>query len=363
MTTPPPAPSRTPRAPDTQDGRLLHRLEAVSRDTRSGFADHIRDWRFPEGAFLRDGFAPKDGCVWDFTIVRHRAHYHLLHIDGRPGASCYAPGNLTTFGHSSTPDFVTWTTHQAALACTPGAWDESHVWAPYVFRDERLGRWVMLYTGLNRFDCQQIGVAYSDDLLGWTKEPANPVFRPAYVDWLQYSLSTGSACRDPHVRVEDDDYVLYTTIAARDGRVGVAGCVSRDLVTWERPWPVYLTALGTSVPRQVESAAVHRDREGDRYLLFYTQNAGTHVVAGDNSRDFMGRAPKMIWETVAAVEVVGRLPGRWLVAGYRQRRSAGAYRLFLGSLDLAALAVREIRDPEALAPFLAAAEDESAAAG
>ena len=343
-----PSPSRDP---------LLHRLEAVAPDTQSGFADHIREWRFPQGDFLRDGFTPQHGCVWDFTIVRHDGLYHLIHIDGRLGASCYAPGNLISFGHSSTPDFVTWTTHQAALASTPGTWDESHVWAPYVFKDRRLGRWVMLYTGLNRFDCQQIGVAYSSDLLTWTKEAANPVFRPAYVDWLQYALSTGSACRDPHVRVEGAEYVLYTTIAARDGRVGVAGCVSHDLVTWDRPWPVYLTTFGTSVPRQVESPAVHRDREQDRYLLFYTQNTGTHVVVGDNSRDFMGREPKMIWETVAAVEVVARLPGRWLVAGYRQRSYDGAYRLFLGSLDLDALVVREIHDSAALMPFLEAAQE------
>jgi hypothetical protein len=341
-------------------GPLLHRLEAVQPDTPSGFAGHIRDWRFPQGDFLRDGFTPKDGCVWDFTIVRHGGRYHLIHIDGRLGASCYAPGNLVTFGHSSTADFATWTTHQSALATTPGTWDESHVWAPYVFWDARLERWVMLYTGLNRFDCQQIGVAYSVDLFTWTKEAANPVFRPAYVDWLQYSLASGSACRDPHVRVEGDEYVLYTTIAARDGRVGVAGSVSKDLVDWEQPWPVYLIALGTSVPRQVESAAVHRDGERDRYLLFYTQNTGTHVVVGNTSRDFMGGEPKLVWETVAAVEVVGRLPGRWLVAGYRQRSYAGRYRLFLGSLDLDTLIVEEVRDAQALAAFLDAAEEAEA---
>ena len=94
--------------------------------------------------------------------------------------------------------------------------------------------------------------------------------------------------------------MLYTSVTAQDGRVGVAGSVSKDLVSWERPWPVYLTSFGSSVPRQVESSAVHR--HGDRFLLFYTQNTGTHVVAGDNSRDFMGGKPKMVWETVAAVD-------------------------------------------------------------
>jgi hypothetical protein len=316
-------------------------------------ADHIRPWRFPEGDFLRDGFTPTDGCVWDFTIVRHEGVYHLIHIDGRMGASCYAPGNLITFGHSSTSDFQQWTTHQSALASTPGTWDESHVWAPYVFHDAPHGRWVMLYTGLNRFHCQQIGVAYSTDLLSWVKEPANPVFRPTYVDWVNYSLSGGSACRDPHVYVEGDEYILYTSIAAKDGQVGIAGSTSKDLVTWTAPWPVYLTKFGTSVPRQVESSAVHQD--GDRYLLIYTQNTGTHVVVGDNPRDFMGRESKMIWETIAAVEVVAQLPGRWLVAGYRQRSYEGAYRLFLGSLDLDSLAVQEIHDVGALLPFLSAA--------
>ncbi len=343
-------------APGSSPGfQPLHRLETITPDLQSGFADHIRPWRFPQGQFLRDGFTPTDGCVWDFTIVHDEARYHLIHIDGRPNASCFAPGNLVTFGHSSTADFVTWTTHQTALSSTPGTWDESHVWAPYIFRDETNHRWVMLYAGLNRFECQQIGVAYSVDLLSWVKETANPVFRPQYVDWMQYSLSSGSACRDPHVRVEGGEYVLYTTIAARDGRVGVAGSVSKDLVNWGEPWPVYLTASGTSVPRQVESSAVHSD--GNRYLLFYTQNTGTHVVVGDNPRDFVGRKPKMIWDTIAAVEVVARLPGRWLVAGYRQREYAGAFRLFLGSLDLEELVVSEIHDSEALELFLRSAQD------
>jgi hypothetical protein len=332
---------------------VLHRLEAIGRGTVSGMADHIHAWRFPAGDFLRDGFAPTDGCVWDFTIVRHEGLFHLIHIDGRMGASCYAPGNQISFGHSSTPDLVHWTTHQPALCGTPGTWDDGHVWAPYVFEDTANRRWVMLYTGLNRFDAQQIGVAYSTDLLAWVKEPANPVFRPAHVDWLQYSLSGGSACRDPHVYRDGDEYVLYTTIRAKDGRVGIAGSTSRDLVDWSTPWPVFLTELGTSVPRHVESSAVHRDGDGGRYLLFYTQNAGTHVVVGDNARDFTGRPSKLIWETVAAVEVVARRPGAWLVAGYSQRDYAGAFRLFFGVLDLEDLSVREVRDAVGITPFLA----------
>ena len=128
----------------------------VTPESTGGFADHIRRHRFPQGNFLQAGFTPVAGCVWDFTIVKHEGWYHLIHIDGRLGASCFTAGNLISFGHSSTPDFQSWTTHQAALVVTPGTWDEAHVWAPYVFWDARQGRWVMLYTGLNRFDCQQM---------------------------------------------------------------------------------------------------------------------------------------------------------------------------------------------------------------
>jgi hypothetical protein len=266
------------------------------------------------------------------------------------GASCYVPGNQISFGHSTTPDLVHWTTHQTALYGTPGTWDDSHIWAPYVFRDQPNQRWVMVYTGLNRFDTQQIGVAYSTDLLTWLKESSNPVFRPAHSDWIQYSLSGGAACRDPHVYLDGEDAILYTTIRAKDGRVGVAGATSRDLIDWSTPWPVFLTEFGTSVPRHVESSAVHRD--GDRFLLMYTLNTGSHIVIGNNPRDFMGGQPKMIWETVAAVEVVARLPGRWLLAGYRQRGYPGAYRLFFGVLDLDRLTVEEVRHEDAVAPFV-----------
>lgn len=184
---------------------LRHRIEDITPDDTSGIAQHLRPFRFPQGDFIRDGFAPTDGCVWDFSVVHHKERFHLIHIDGRMGASCYAPGNLIYFGHSSTPDFDHWTTHDPAIHSTPGTWDSGHVWAPYVFHDKKLDCWVMLYTGLNRYDCQQIGVAYSDDLLTWVKEPANPVFRPTYVDWITYSLDTGSNCRDPHILVDGDE--------------------------------------------------------------------------------------------------------------------------------------------------------------
>jgi hypothetical protein len=168
---------------------MLHRIQEVQPDTVSGFATHINKWRFPTGSFVRDGFVPTDSCVVDFTIVWDQGLYHLIHIEGRMGASCYVPGNQISFGHSTTPDLVHWTTHQTALYGTPGTWDDSHIWAPYVYKDEPNNRWVMLYTGLNRFDAQQIGVAYSTDLLTWVKEPSNPVFRPAHSDWIQYSPS------------------------------------------------------------------------------------------------------------------------------------------------------------------------------
>lgn len=208
----------------------------------------------------------------------------------------------------------------------------------------------MLYTGLNRFDCQQIGVAYSDDLLSWVKKPANPVFRPTYVDWIKYTLNTGSNCRDPHILTDGDEYVLYTSIACEDGRVGIAGASSKDLVDWNAPWPVYLTDLADSVPRQVESSAVHFDR--DRWLLFYTHGEGTHVVVGDNPRDFSGGTPTMIWRTIAAVEVVVKREKRWLVSGYRLADHRGSFRFFLGILDLESLDVSEVTDSEELLAFL-----------
>lgn len=144
--------------------------------------------------------------------------------------------------------------------------------------------------------------------------------------------------------------MLYTSIACEDGRVGIAGASSTNLVDWSEPWPVYLTDPADSVPRQVESSAVHRDR--DRWLLFYTHGEGTHIVVGDNPRDFSGGEPTMIWRTIAAVEVVVKHETEWLVGGCRLADHRGSFKFFLGVLDLDSLTVAEVTEKTELSRFL-----------
>ena len=44
----------------------------------------------------------------------------------------------------------------------PNTWESAHVFAPYVFRYRK--KYAMIYTGLNDYGAQALGLAFSNDL-------------------------------------------------------------------------------------------------------------------------------------------------------------------------------------------------------
>ena len=63
---------------------------------------------------------------------------------------------------------------------TTGTWDSVDITNPDVFWDAPNNRWVMNYSGWNGTSWRT-GLAYSTDLVTWTKEASNPVWGPE--DW------------------------------------------------------------------------------------------------------------------------------------------------------------------------------------
>ena len=63
------------------------------------------------------------------------------------------------------------------LTPTPRAWDGYSVTTPRIF--ERDGRYAMIYAGsdLDMDTPKGFGIAYSDDLIHWSKDKSNPIFR------------------------------------------------------------------------------------------------------------------------------------------------------------------------------------------
>ena len=102
----------------------------------------------------------------------------------------------------------------------------------------------MLYTGVSRADhglVQRIGLAASDDLVHWSKDPANPVLEadPRWYELLGQGRYPHQAWRDPWLFRDGRDGLVHVLLTARSRRgapdgAGVLGhAYSKDLVNWE----------------------------------------------------------------------------------------------------------------------------------
>lgn len=109
---------------------------------------------------------------------------------------------------------------------TSGAWDDDTIAGQQVFRDTRLERWVMVYSGLDAPIASggiiKVGLAYSYDLLTWTKEAANPVFTASVGDVMTATANI--------VQVSGSSYRLYHQVYPASNFFTLA--TSTDMLTW-----------------------------------------------------------------------------------------------------------------------------------
>lgn len=187
-----------------------------------------------------------DRWVWDFWHVRDRDVHHLFFLA--------APRSLgdpdlrhwhVTVGHATSTDLHAWTIHDDALGPgEAGAFDDLTTWTGSVVRDG--GGWVMAYTGTSRADdgkVQRIGIARSDDLFTWTRQPDGVLAAdPAHYEQLDPDVWFDEAWRDPWLFRHEGRWHCFLTArvatgAARDRGV-VGHVVSDDLRSWEVLPPV-----------------------------------------------------------------------------------------------------------------------------
>jgi hypothetical protein len=104
-----------------------------------------------------------------------------------------------------------------------GDWDSEGLYGECVFYDVRLGKFVMAYTatdGVEAGPYHQTGLAYSDDLLAWTKEATNPVFDSGAPGHVAPTI----------VQLADESYVMYYQLWPGTSEVYCA--TSDDLLAW-----------------------------------------------------------------------------------------------------------------------------------
>ncbi|MGG4032949.1 hypothetical protein ABEV74_04445 [Paenibacillus cisolokensis] len=116
--------------------------------------------------------APEDGEEWERgglykeCLLEHDGTFYLFYNAKNKNRGRW----VEQTGVATSTDLVQWRRHadNPVIRVTPDAWDSGFVSDPCVLRDG--DRWVMFFFGYD-YKAAQEGIAFSDDLLNWTKYP------------------------------------------------------------------------------------------------------------------------------------------------------------------------------------------------
>lgn len=230
--------------------------------------------------------------VWDFSLIRDAGQYHVFYHT-IPQQNTH-PANADTIWHATSPDLRHWDIRGPALTSGPGWYDDVAMWAPDVVFDDVSGRWAMLYTGVAGPMVQRACLAWSDDLMTWSKSVANPVFEPDTLAYHWGPQQAWSSFRDPFVFHDGAQWNMLSTAGRRLGgypgyRRGIVHrAVSADLENWSDAGVFYEHDGTVGKSRDLESVQ-YLVRDGWHHLFFVEQDLEidnhptSHLVAGDPS--------------------------------------------------------------------------------
>ena len=136
--------------------------------------EELLDWHFHgEPVFSwRGGAAWECGGLYKIDLVQHEDKFYLFY-----NAKDVTDGSWTEqTGAAVSDDLIRWTRLPGPiLPVTGGAWDSVFASDPVVLFDAGENRWAGFYFGFNGKNAMD-GIAFSDDLLHWTKYP-DPIIR------------------------------------------------------------------------------------------------------------------------------------------------------------------------------------------
>lgn len=177
--------------------------------------------RGPEGAFDHGGISGP--FVWGErdTLKMIYIGFPRLGYETRPGRH----------GLATSKDGVQWTKAEFNPVHDPGpkgSWNDECLYKTFIMKHD--GRYWMFYNAYGSQDhCEQIGLAFSDDLHRWTQHPENPVLR------------RGDPLRDRDHRIIGDPWILkngdtwemyYFAFDGQHARECLA--TSKDLLHWTK---------------------------------------------------------------------------------------------------------------------------------
>jgi hypothetical protein len=139
------------------------------------------------------------------------------------GSGSFAPpppaaGGLPPQGDPLPGALTKYVSNPVFLPGTSGQWDDREVGGESCYFDEDLGLFVMSYSGTSDSTTWHTGLAYSEDLITWTREATNPVYS-AFSHVAPTILRRGAG-----------DYLMY--IQNWPGASQIYALSSSDLLTW-----------------------------------------------------------------------------------------------------------------------------------
>jgi hypothetical protein len=205
----------------------------------------------------RLGWTPTGFGLKDHTIFIFDGSYYL--------ASMLIPAGRA-FVYARSTDLCHWEDLGTVIdQRTPGEWDESDVWAPFVLEDN--GVFYMYYTGVDSSFTQSIMLASSTnpaDPASWQRRGL--IFQPSHVG-TQWQAGAWADCRDASVlRIRDTYYMVYTGLDVSGPIIGWATAFSPD-----GPWQDQGATLALSLSDEMAESPIVLPH-ADRYYLIYNRS-------------------------------------------------------------------------------------------
>lgn len=211
--------------------------------------------------------------AWPFNTTATKVGARL----GAVGAIT-AKANWDTLSVSPTVATLPTFTRYGVVVPNATGWEETDVANPDVFWDTPNSRWVMSYSGYSAFDNKwRLGLAYSTDLLHWTKEAANPVFSP--------TESEGYLACNGSVVVKDGTYYHFYN---NGEATGIFVATSPDLLTWTRQnggSAVITTGAEGAIDADLVADPMVRVMDDGTFTCWYAAQHGVRVYATATSTD------------------------------------------------------------------------------
>lgn len=213
----------------------------------------------------------------------------------------------------------------------PGAWDSGMVESPVVWFDSARGRYGMVYTGYGRTDDTKrgyahvtfpsVGLAWSDDLLRWEKDPRSPIFTGSGVA----GSPDEAGATGPFVWFERGTYYLFyfgtTGKGYERGIKSMNLATSTDLVTWTRHKNNPIIAPSGIGWRRDAIWHPNIVNDNGRYYLFFNASGVVNEMGMGLSEEFIGYATSddlVNWnvdDTNSPLLVGSAKPGAWDASG------------------------------------------------